>query len=133
MSVPTNVRRFEALLYASLMLDALSVAVQDRTPNAEMTEQMIMTATLLAGGMILLLVYFVWLAAHWRKKLAALGAGRSPGAVGDLARPDHRREGHGARQRHRDRLLRADHDGPVFLLQRRRAGLVQRVRFCAVP
>jgi hypothetical protein len=49
------------------MLDALSVAVQDRTPNAEMTEQMIMTATLLAGGMILLLVYFVWLAARWRK------------------------------------------------------------------
>ncbi|TYL94061.1 hypothetical protein FXB40_19695 [Bradyrhizobium rifense] len=67
MSVPTNVRRFEALLYASLMLDALSVAVQDRTPTIEMTEQMIMTATLLAGGMILLLVYFVWLAAHWRK------------------------------------------------------------------
>ena len=67
MSVPTNVRRFEALLYASLMLDALSVAVQDRTPNAEMTEQMIMTATLLAGGMILLLVYFVRLAARGRK------------------------------------------------------------------
>ncbi len=67
MSVPTNVRRFEALLYASLMLDALSVAVQDRTPNAEMTEQMIMTATLLAGAMISLLVYFVWLAAHGRK------------------------------------------------------------------
>ena len=67
MSVPTNVRRFEALLYASLMLDALSVAVQDRTPNAEMTEQMIMTATLLAGGMILLLVYFVRLAARHRK------------------------------------------------------------------
>lgn len=67
MSVPSNVRRFEALLYASLMLDALSVAVQDRTPNAEMAEQMIMTATLLAGGMILLLVYFVWVAAHGRK------------------------------------------------------------------
>lgn len=67
MSLPSNVRRFEALLYASLMLDALSVAVQDRTPNAETTEQMIMTATLLAGGMILLLVYFVWLAAHGRK------------------------------------------------------------------
>ena len=67
MSVPTNVRRFEALLYASLMLDALSVAVQDRTPTSEMTEQMIMTATLLAGGMILLLVYFVWLSARWRK------------------------------------------------------------------
>ena len=67
MSVPSNVRRFEALLYASLMLDALSVAMQDRTPNAEMTEQMIMTATLLAGGMILLLVYFVRLAARHRK------------------------------------------------------------------
>ena len=67
MMVPRSVQRFEALLYASLMLDALSVAVQDRTPSVEMTEQMIMTATLRAGGMILLLVYFVWLAAHWRK------------------------------------------------------------------
>ncbi len=67
MSVPSNVRRFEALLYASLMLDALSMAVQDRTPNAEMTEQMIMMATMLAGGMILLLVYFVRLAARGRK------------------------------------------------------------------
>lgn len=67
MSLPRNVLRFEVLLYASLMLDALSVAVQDRTPNAEMTDQMIMTATLLAGGMILLLVYFVWLAAQKRK------------------------------------------------------------------
>ena len=67
MSVPSNVRRFEALLYASLMLDAVSVAVQDRTPNAETTEQMIMTSTLLAGGMILLLVYFVRLAARGRK------------------------------------------------------------------
>ncbi|QOZ76658.1 hypothetical protein XH83_15080 [Bradyrhizobium sp. CCBAU 53351] len=67
MSVPSNIRRFEALLYASLMLDALSVAVQDRTPSAEMTERMITTQTLLAGGMILLLVYFVRLAAHHRK------------------------------------------------------------------
>jgi hypothetical protein len=67
MSLPRNVLRFEVLLYASLMLDALSVAVQDRTPTAEMTDQMIMTATLLAGGMILLLVYFVWLAAQKRK------------------------------------------------------------------
>ena len=67
MSVPSNVRRFEALLYASLMLDAVSVAVQDRTPNGETTEQMIMTSTLLARGMILLLVYFVRLAARGRK------------------------------------------------------------------
>jgi peptidoglycan/LPS O-acetylase OafA/YrhL len=67
MNVPSNVRRFEALLYASLMLDALSVAVQDRTPGAGVTEQMIMMSTLLAGGMILLLVYFVRLAARGRK------------------------------------------------------------------
>jgi hypothetical protein len=67
MNLPSNVRRFEALLYASLMLDALSVAVQDRTPSAEVTEQMIMISTLLAGGMILLLVHFVRLAAERRK------------------------------------------------------------------
>ena len=67
MSVPRNVLRFEVLLYVSLMLDALSVAFQDRTPNPDMTDQMITTATLIAGGMILLLVYFVWLAAQKRK------------------------------------------------------------------
>jgi cell division protein FtsW (lipid II flippase) len=67
MNLPRNVFRFEVLLYASLMLDALSVAVQDRTPTAEVTERMIMTSTLLGGGMILLLLYFVRLAARQRK------------------------------------------------------------------
>jgi peptidoglycan/LPS O-acetylase OafA/YrhL len=67
MNLPRNVFRFEVLLYASLMLDALSVAVQDRTPTADMSEQMITANTLLAGGMILLLLYFVWLAARHRK------------------------------------------------------------------
>ena len=67
MNLPKNVFRFEVLLYASLMLDALSVAVQDRTPTAEVTERMIMTSTLLGGGMILLLLYFVRLAARHRK------------------------------------------------------------------
>lgn len=67
MNVPSNVIRFEVLLYASLILDALSVAFQDRTPTADMTESMIMTATFLAAGMILVLVYFVWLAAQHRK------------------------------------------------------------------
>ena len=67
MTLPRNVLRFEALLYASLMLDALSVAFQDRTPTAELTEQMILAATMVAGAMILLLVYFVWLAARQRK------------------------------------------------------------------
>ena len=58
---------FEVLLYMSLTLDALSVAFQDRTPSAEMTESMIMVATVMAGGLILVLVFFVWLAAQRRK------------------------------------------------------------------
>jgi len=67
MNVPKNVLWFEVLLYLSLTLDALSVAFQDRTPTAEMTEQMIMIATVMAACLILLLVYFVWLAAKRRK------------------------------------------------------------------
>ena len=50
MTVPKNVWWFEVLLYASLTLDALSVAFQDRTPTAGMTEQMIDVATLMARG-----------------------------------------------------------------------------------
>jgi branched-subunit amino acid permease len=67
MNVPKNVLWFEVLLYLSLTLDALSIAFQDRTPSAEMTESMIMTGTVMAAGLILLLVYFVWLAAQRRK------------------------------------------------------------------
>jgi heme/copper-type cytochrome/quinol oxidase subunit 4 len=67
MNLPRNVFRFEVLLYASLMLDALSVAVQDRTPTAEVTEEMITANTIIGGGMILLLLYFVHLAARHRK------------------------------------------------------------------
>jgi hypothetical protein len=67
MTVPKNVLWFEVLLYLSLTMDALSVAFQDRTPTASMTEQMITVATLMAAGLILLLVYFVWLAAQRRK------------------------------------------------------------------
>jgi branched-subunit amino acid permease len=67
MTVPRNVLWFEVLLYLSLTLDALSVAFQDRTSSAEMSDQTIMAATVLAGGLILLLVYFVWLAAQRRK------------------------------------------------------------------
>ena len=67
MNVPKNVLWFEALLYLSLTLDALSVAFDDRTPTAEMTEQMITVATVIYAPMILLLVYFVWLAAQRRK------------------------------------------------------------------
>jgi hypothetical protein len=67
MNVPRNVLWFEVLLYLSLTLDALSVAFQDRTPGGEMTEAMIMVQTVMDGGMILLLVFFVWLAAQKRK------------------------------------------------------------------
>jgi branched-subunit amino acid permease len=67
MNVPKNVLWFEVLLYLSLTLDALSVAFQDRTPTEEMTDQMITVATVMAAFLILLLVYFVWLAAQRRK------------------------------------------------------------------
>jgi hypothetical protein len=67
MTVPKNVWWFEVLLYASLTLDALSVAFQDRSPTVTMTEQMINVATLMAAAMILLLFYLVWLAARRRK------------------------------------------------------------------
>ena len=67
MIIPKNVWWFEVLLYASLTIDALSVAFQDRTPRADMTEQLINVATLMAAVLILLLVYFVWLAARRRK------------------------------------------------------------------
>ncbi|MCP1844094.1 hypothetical protein ACVIHI_002987 [Bradyrhizobium sp. USDA 4524] len=67
MNVPRNVLWFEVLLYLSLTLDALSVAFQDRTPTVLKTEQVIMGETLTAGCMILLLMYFVRLAAQHRK------------------------------------------------------------------
>jgi branched-subunit amino acid permease len=67
MILPKNVLWFEVLMYASLTLNAVSVAFGDRTPNAQMTDQMITVATVMAGGLILLLVYFVWLAAQRRK------------------------------------------------------------------
>jgi branched-subunit amino acid permease len=67
MTVPKNVWWFEVLLYASLTLDALSVAFQDRTPRADMTEQMISASTIIAAVLLLLLTFLVWLAAHRRK------------------------------------------------------------------
>ena len=67
MTVPKNVWWFEVLLYASLTLDALSVAFQDRTPRADMTERMIDVTSLMAALLILILACFVWLAAVKRK------------------------------------------------------------------
>ena len=67
MNVPRNVLLFEVMLYLSLTLDALSVAFQDRTPSGQMTDQAIAVSTLMQGGLILLLVFFVYLAAQQRK------------------------------------------------------------------
>jgi len=67
MTVPRNVWWFEVLLYASLVLDALSVAFQDRTPSPPMTESMIGVWTLLELALLVLLFYFVWLAARRKK------------------------------------------------------------------
>jgi protein-S-isoprenylcysteine O-methyltransferase Ste14 len=67
MNVPKNVLWFEVLLYLSLTLDALSAAFQDRTPSEDITESMIATGNTIVACLILLLVYFVWLAAQKRK------------------------------------------------------------------
>jgi hypothetical protein len=67
MTVPKHVLWFEVLLYLSLVLDALSVAFQDRTPSADMTDTMIMVANVVAACLILMFVYMVWLAAQRRK------------------------------------------------------------------
>ena len=67
MNMPRNVLWFEVLLYTSLVLDALSVAFQDRTPSGDVTESTIMVATVLAAGLILLMFYFVRVAAQRRK------------------------------------------------------------------
>jgi hypothetical protein len=67
MTVPRHVLWFQVLLYLSLTLDAVSVAFQDRTPTATITETTILAANVIAGCMILLFMYLVWLAAHRRK------------------------------------------------------------------
>jgi len=104
MTVPKNVLWFEVLLYLSLALDALSVAFQDRTPTAEVSGSTIAAATVIAACLILLMVYFVWLAAQRRKNLAALVLVASLCAVGHLADADYRLQRRGARQCHRNRF-----------------------------
>jgi protein-S-isoprenylcysteine O-methyltransferase Ste14 len=67
MNVPRNVLWFEVLLYLSLTLDAVSAAFADRTAAAGATEQLIDVSMVIAGGLILLLVYLVRHAAQHRK------------------------------------------------------------------
>lgn len=61
MRVPKNVFYFEVLLYASLTLDALSIAFQDRSPDPDVSDTTVMAANVVAGCM---LVLFVWLVSH---------------------------------------------------------------------
>jgi hypothetical protein len=70
MSIPKNVVWFEVLLYLSLVLDSLSVAFQDRTPDATMSPGVIAIANLIAACLILLLVNLVRIAAEDRKNWA---------------------------------------------------------------
>jgi protein-S-isoprenylcysteine O-methyltransferase Ste14 len=67
MTLPKNVLRFEVLLYASLMLDAVSVAVHDRTPRGEATEAVPIADAIINGLIILGMLYLVRLAAERRK------------------------------------------------------------------
>ncbi len=66
MMIPHNVVWFEILLYASLSLDALSVAFTDRTTESNFGSSL-MIAMAMEAGLILLLAYFVHLAAVKRK------------------------------------------------------------------
>jgi len=66
MMIPHNVVWFEILLYASLSLDALSVAFSDRTTESNFGSSLIF-AMAMEAGLILLLAYFVHLAAVKRK------------------------------------------------------------------
>jgi branched-subunit amino acid permease len=65
--LPKNVFYFEVMLYLSLMLDALSIAFQDRTPDFDISETTIAAANIVAACLLLLFVYLVWLGAHRRK------------------------------------------------------------------
>ena len=67
MNLPRNVFRFEILLYASLILDALSVAFEDRTVSATTSEQAIMAQSVISVCLILVMMYLVHYAARHRK------------------------------------------------------------------
>lgn len=65
--LPKNVFYFEVLLYVSLILDCVSIAFQDRTPDINLSDSTISAASFVAACMLLFFVYLVWLAAYRRK------------------------------------------------------------------
>ena len=66
MNVPGNLLRFEAQLYASLLLDTLSVPFRDDT-FATVGDDMVGAAKLVTAAFIVLFVFLVWLAARQRR------------------------------------------------------------------
>src|SRR4029077_11317310 len=125
MTLPKNVLWFEVLLYLALMLDALSVAFEDRVPRAGVTDQMIAVGAVLVASMILLFAYFVHLAAAAAEELAALGAGCDAGFIDHLdgAADCHQRRS--AWQHRRYRVHGAGGGGTVFFLHGRCRRLVR--------
>jgi FtsH-binding integral membrane protein len=81
MPLPRNVQLFAALMYASLGLDALSVAFQDRTSSGDLTDGVVLMAHLIAAALILVLMQLVRLAAedrrNWPRWLLVVSLGLS--------------------------------------------------------
>jgi hypothetical protein len=69
MIVPENIRRFEVLLYASLLLDTLFVPFRDDT-FATVSDDMQGAAKLVTAAFIVLFIFLVWLAAQRRRNWA---------------------------------------------------------------
>ena len=68
--VPTNVRRFEICLYASLLMDALSFPL--RPIPEDVSRTVVAASAIFSASLILLFCYLVWLAAHHRRNWARL-------------------------------------------------------------
>lgn len=69
MTIPRDVLRFEAFLYASLLIDALSAGFLSAVPG-DATGDVRMFVNLLSAVLIAALVWLVWLAAQRRKNWA---------------------------------------------------------------
>src|SRR5581483_4426841 len=107
MNIPNNVAWFETFLYLSLTLDALSVAFGDRPSSGDF----VFVPMILEAGLILLLVYFV--------HLAALDSHRTARVVGAVVVAASGRKRHRTLKRHRDRVLRAHGRRALLFLYRR--------------
>src|SRR3569623_3694888 len=77
--VPTNVRRFEICLYASLLMDAHSFPL--RPIPEEVSRTVVAASAIFSASLILLFCYLIWLAAHhrrnWERLLLMVSLGQS--------------------------------------------------------